>query len=149
VDYEASLLGSVVIGRRVGGLAKVGSVAYLYDWLDVGDVAGEAQAFLNRIEEAVTLFREAPAQHVALMKKAMQIDTSWEPAARSYLRMYRYGFLMRRWWSEKSRPAPSVAHFLKGLNRDEIEIFRDFFSPAWGTSLDRELRAVLDQYRNT
>lgn len=145
VDYEASLLGSVVIGRRVGGLAKVDAVAYLYDWLDVGDVAGEAHAFLNRIKEAVTLLRTAPTQHVALMQKAMQIDTSWEPAARSYLRMYRYGFLVRRWWAEKSRPVPSVLRFLKGLSSDEIEIFREFFSPVWGPSLDWELRAILDQ----
>jgi len=145
VDYEASLLGSVVIGRRVGGLAKVDSVAYLYDWLDVGDVAGEAQAFLTRLEEAVTLLRNSPAAHAALMRRAMQIDTSWEPAARSYLRMYRYGFLVRSWWAEKSRAAPSALRFLKGLNRDETEILRAFFSPVWGPVWDWELKAILDQ----
>lgn len=148
VDYEASLLGSVVIGRRIGGLAKVADVAYLYDWLDVGDVAGEAEVFLSRIKAAVTLFCKEPARHLALMQKAMKIDTSWEPAARSYLRMYRYGFLVRRWWEEKSRPAPSARRFLNGLDNVDTEILRDFFSPVWGHSFDRELRAILDQDRS-
>ncbi len=143
VDYEASLLGSVVIGRRVGGLAKVDPVAYLYDWLDVGDVAGEAQALLSRIEAAVTLYRKEPSKHRALMKKAMQIDTSWEPAVRDYLRMYRYGFLVRRWWKEKSRAAPSAQRFLDGLDSEETRIFSDFFSPVWGDSWDWKLDAIL------
>jgi len=145
VDYEASLLGSIVIGRRIGGLAKVAPVAYLYDWLDVGDVAGEANAFLNRIKEAVTLYRKEPSKHLTLMQKAMRIDTSWEPAARVYLRMYRYGLLVRRWWEEKSRAKPSASRFLKGLDLVETGIFNDFFSPVWGDTWDWELRAMLDQ----
>ncbi len=145
VDYEASLLGSVVIGRRIGGLAKVDPVAYLYDWLDVGDVDGEAYVFLDRIKEAVTHYRKDPAKHLTLMQKAMQIDTSWQPAARNYLRMYCYGFLVRRWWEEKSRPIPSARRFLQSLNAAEDIIFRDFFSPVWGDSWDWELKALLDE----
>ena len=47
VDYEASLLGNIVIGRATGGLTKVRHCAYLYDWLDISDRAGEAAAFFG------------------------------------------------------------------------------------------------------
>jgi starch synthase len=144
VDYEASLLGSIVIGRCVGGLAKVASVAYLYEWLDQGDVKGEADAFLNQIKKAVTLYRQNPSAHRALIQKAMAIDTSWAPSALTYLRMYRYGFLIRRWWHEKSRPAPSAAMFISRLEKSEIELLKDFFSPVWGDQWDLELQAILE-----
>lgn len=143
VDYEASLLGTVVIGRRIGGLAKVDPVAYLYDWLDVGDVAGEANAFLSQIKTAVTLFRQNGTEHQFLMQKAMDIDTSWESAARNYLRMYRYGLLIRRWWQEKSHSMPNTAEFAAKLDVFELNILLDFFSPVWGDQFDWELREIL------
>jgi starch synthase len=148
VDYEASLLGTIVIGRRVGGLSKVAHVAYLYDWLDVGDVAGEAEAFLSRIRKAVTAFRDHPQKHVELMRNAMEIDASWEPAARTYLRIYRFGHLIRRWWSEKGHPVPDAENFLKGLNFKELMLFQDFFSPIWGDQWDWELGKILSRRKN-
>ncbi len=148
VDYEASLLGTIVIGRRVGGLAKIADVAYLYDWLDVGDVAGEALAFLSQLKKAVSCFREHPRAHRHLMQQAMQIDTSWEPAARTYLRMYRYGLLVRNWWRAKSLPRPDAKAFWTGLTPDEKSIFKDFFSPVWGDQWDADLAAILETVRN-
>ena len=58
VDYEASLLGNVVIGRATGGLTKVRHCAYLYDWLDISDRAGEAAAFFGQIAAAITTYRQ-------------------------------------------------------------------------------------------
>jgi hypothetical protein len=74
----------------------------------------------------------------------MAIDTSWAPSALTYLRMYRYGFLIRRWWHEKSRPAPSAAMFISRLEKSEIELLKDFFSPVWGDQWDLELQAILE-----
>ncbi len=148
VDYEASLLGTIVIGRRIGGLAKVADVAYLYDWLDVGDVAGEAITFLSQMKKAVTYFRGHPHAHRNMIQKAMQIDTSWEPAARTYLRMYLYGLLMRNWWHAKSLPSPDAKSFWAGLNPDEKSIFQDFFSPIWGDQWDFDLADILEIVKN-
>lgn len=145
VDYEACLLGSVVIGRRIGGLAKVARVAYLYEWLDEGDIPREADAFLAQIKKAVLIYRKQPSRHLTLMKEAMKIDTSWESAARTYLRMYRYGLLIRRWWDEKSRRSPNTMSFVAKLDAVEIELLKDFFSPVWGDQWDRELQKTLEK----
>lgn len=144
VDYEASLLGTIVIGRRIGGLSKVADVAYLYDWLDVGDVAGETEAFLSQIVTAVNVYREQPQKHAVLMQRAMKIDTSWEPAARTYLRVYRFGHLIRRWWEEKSHPAPDALSFVKSLDSTELGIIKAFFSPVWGDQWDWELERIIN-----
>ncbi|HXV99107.1 MAG TPA: glycogen/starch synthase, partial [Anaerolineae bacterium] len=57
VDYEASLLGNIVIGRAIGGLVKVRHCAYLYEWLDISDRAGEANAFFWQIKAAIDAYR--------------------------------------------------------------------------------------------
>jgi glycosyltransferase involved in cell wall biosynthesis len=53
VDYEASLVGNIVIGRATGGLTKVRPCAYLYEWLDISDRAGEANALFWQIKAAI------------------------------------------------------------------------------------------------
>src|SRR5262249_5303550 len=49
VDYEAALVGNVPICRATGGLVKVRHCGYLYDWLDISDWYGEANAFFQKI----------------------------------------------------------------------------------------------------
>jgi glycogen synthase len=88
VDFEASLLGTVVIGRATGGLTKVRRCAYLYEWLDVGDRAGEGHAFFWQIKTAIDTFRHAPERHAALVRAAMAIDASWDRSAAQYVEMY-------------------------------------------------------------
>src|SRR5256712_5698943 len=88
VDYEASLLGNVVIGRATGGLTKVRHCAYLYEWLDISDRAGEAAAFFGQIQAAMTTYRHQPARHAEMVRMAMAIDASWEYSARQYVEMY-------------------------------------------------------------
>jgi len=144
VDYEASLLGNIVIGRATGGLAKVRHCAYLYEWLDIGDRAGEAAAFFDQITAAIATYRGNPARHTAMLRAAMAIDASWEYAARQYIDMYRYGLLARRWYTARQK---LIAHFTRALAH-ERELFAAFFMPGrqeYGDRCDGELRAALDQ----
>src|SRR5207253_1885434 len=101
VDYEASLLGNIVIGRATGGLTKVRHCAYLYEWLDISDRAGEATAFFGQIAAAMHTYRGNPARHAALVRAAMAINASWEYAARQYVDMYRYGLLAKQWYKAR------------------------------------------------
>src|SRR4029077_14578964 len=94
VDYEASLLGNVVIGRATGGLTKVRHCAYLYEWLYISDRAGEAAAFCAQIATAINTYRHDPTRHTAYIQMAMAINASWEYSARQYVDMYRYGLLV-------------------------------------------------------
>ena len=48
---------TLVIGRATGGLTKVRHCAYLYDWLDISDRAGEAAAFYAQIATAIATYR--------------------------------------------------------------------------------------------
>jgi glycogen synthase len=133
VDYEATLLGNIVVGRRTGGLAKVAHCAYLYDWLDVSDPVGEAGAFFARILEAIHAFREAHPHHLELMRRAMTIDASWQASADTYLRLYRYGFLAKRW--QRARLG-LLRNFHESLG-DERGLFAEFFAPGRGEHSDR------------
>jgi glycogen synthase len=144
VDYEASLLGNIVIGRATGGLTKVRHCAYLYDWLDISDRAGEAAAFFGQIAAAITTYRQHPALHTELVQMAMAIDASWQHSAQQYVDMYRYGFLTKRWYKERQK---LVKNFTQKLARQR-ELFATFFMPGrqeYGDRLDWELRAALDR----
>ena len=142
VDYEASLLGNVVVGRRTGGLAKVGHCAYLYEWLDVGDRGGESGAFFDRIRVAVDVYRGDKPRHDDLVKTAMAIEASWDKSADLYVQMYRFGFLMRRWQEKR---AQWISKFIEKLG-DERELFSNFFHPGdapFGESYNWQLRHAL------
>jgi glycogen synthase len=143
VDYEASLLGNIVIGRATGGLTKVRHCAYLYDWLDISDRFGEAVAFFGQIAAALTTYRQHPALHTELIHMAMAIDASWQHSAQQYVDMYRYGFLTKQWYKERQK---LVQNFTQKLARQR-ELFATFFMPGrqeYGDRLDWELRAALD-----
>jgi len=144
VDYEASLLGNIVVGRATGGLTKVRHCAYLYDWLDISDRAGEAAAFFGQIAAAISTYRHSPARHTELIHTAMAIDASWQHSARQYIDMYCYGFLTKQWYKERQK---LVADFAQKLARQR-ELFAAFFMPGrqeYGDRLDWELRAALDR----
>jgi starch synthase len=142
VDYEASLLGTLVIGRRTGGLAKVNQFAYLYDWLDIGDRKGEATAFLEQIEIALDVYRNYPDSHRGMVRKAMNIDAGWRKSAAQYLRIYRYGMLVKQW--EKERLALDYnAEESAGRLALEEPLFATLFSPVWDAELDLELESAL------
>jgi glycogen synthase len=144
VDYEASLLGNVVIGRATGGLTKVRHCAYLYEWLDISDRAGEAAAFLTQLQQAISTYRLQPTRHTALMQAAMAIPASWEYSAAQYLAMYRYGCLVKDWQASRRQ---LVADFLHDLDT-ERETFTAFFMPGqqeYSDHLDWELRAALER----
>src|SRR6185503_439626 len=68
VDYEASLLGNIVIGRATGGLTKVRHCAYLYEWLDISDRVGEVNAFLGQIRAAIDTYRYNQPMHAQLIR---------------------------------------------------------------------------------
>jgi glycogen synthase len=125
VDYEASLVGNVVIGRLTGGLAKVRHCAYLYDWLDTGDRAGESHAFFQKIREAIDVYRHNAPAHMELVKRAMAINSSWDSSASQYIEMYRYGLLAKKWQAERHKLIEKFARTLK----KERELFDNFFVP--------------------
>lgn len=142
VDYESSLLGNLVIGRATGGLTKVSDCAYLYEWLDISDPAGEADAFFRKIKDAIDTYRHSPSRHQELVRTAMEIDASWDTSAAQYVNMYRYGLLMKRWHTERRK---LIQKFTKAL-KEERSIFSEFFIPArqeYGDTFDRELKKLL------
>ncbi len=142
VDYEASLLGTLVIGRLTGGLAKVNSCAYLYDWLDVSDRAGEAAAFFGKIKEAINVYRHDSGRHWALIKTAMSLDVSWDRSAGQYVQMYRYGLLLKKWHLERQK---LLHRFTKSL-KDDRALFAEFFMPAeepYADDFDWQLKEAL------
>src|SRR5262245_44452045 len=144
VDYEASLLGNIVIGRATGGLTKVRHCAYLYEWLDISDRAGEAAAFFGQIAAAIATYRHNPSGHTALMRAAMAINASWEYSARQYIDLYRYGLLAKQWYKERQK---LIAHFTRALAQ-ERELFTTFFTPGqqeYSDRLDWELKIALDK----
>lgn len=142
VDYEASLLGNIVIGRATGGLTKVSHCAYLYDWLDISDRTGEAGAFFSRITAAIDNYRRHPEWHRTLMRTAMNIDASWDTSAAQYLGMYRYGFLMKQWHAKRKS---LISDFTGSLAKD-LETFAAFFIPGkdeYGDAFDWQLKKAL------
>lgn len=139
VDYESSLLGNVVIGRATGGLTKVAHCAYLYQWLDISDPAGEAGAFLGQIRSAIDTYRGAPDRHLEMVRSAMAIDASWDASAAAYVKMYRFGFLTKEWKSERRK---LVRRFTESLEED-LHMFMEFFIPGlgeYGDAFDWELK---------
>lgn len=142
VDYEASLVGNVVIGRATGGLTKVRHCAYLYEWLDISDRAGEARAFFGQVRAAIDTYRHAPERHTELLRTAMAIDASWDNSATQYINMYHYGHLAKQWLAERRK---LVERFAKSLKQNR-EIFAEFFIPGqqeYGDRLDWSLRSRL------
>ena len=143
VDYEASLLGNVVIGRATGGLTKVSHCAYLYHWLDISDRAGEAQAFFEQIKAAIDTYRHNPPRHAELMRTAINIDASGDRSAAQYVDMYRYGLLSKKWRHERQK---LIENFIKSLKTDD-ELFAKFFIPGrqeYGDTFDWELKDALE-----
>ncbi len=133
VDYEASLVGNIVIGRATGGLTKVRRCAYLYEWLDIGDRAGEANAFWWQIKAAVDTYRHNPAHHAHLIQTAMTLDTSWHVSADQYVEMYRYGLSVKQWQAKRSQ---LIATFARSLKQEQT-IFAKFFAAGQQEYRDR------------
>jgi hypothetical protein len=80
-----------------------------------------------------------------MMRKAMAIDASWEDSARQYVEMYRYGFLVKQWYTKRQQ---LIADFTHELTPEQHEIFATFFMPGrqeYGDRCDWELRAALDR----
>ncbi|MCG3208843.1 MAG: Glycogen synthase [Anaerolineae bacterium] len=144
VDYEASLVGNVVIGRATGGLTKVRHCAYLYDWLDVSDRYGEANAFFWQVKAAIDTYRLNPTHHTYLVQTAMNIDASWDKSAAKYIEMYRYGFLTKQWLAARQRLLTDFGATLG----DDRQLFSEFFLPGHGEyadPFDWALRHTLDK----
>lgn len=142
VDYEASLLGNIVIGRATGGLTKVAHCAYLYEWLDMRDHVGEADAFFQQIHQAIATYRHDPERHRALIDTAMRIDASWDTSALHYLHMYQYGLLNKRWQAERRQ---FLERFAAGLG-PQRQMFTEFFLPGhpeYSAAWDRDLYKLL------
>jgi glycogen synthase len=143
VDYEASLLGNIVVGRATGGLTKVRHCAYLYDWLDISDRPGEAGAFFTRIKAAIDNYRQLPEEHARLLHLAMGINASWDISAGQYVDMYHYGVLVKKWQAERQK---LVERFARSLKNDG-NLFSEFFIPGeeeFGDTFDWQLKEFLD-----
>jgi starch synthase len=142
VDYEASLVGNIVIGRATGGLTKVRHCAYLYEWLDISDRAGEAHTFWWQIKQAIDDYRHNPGRHSFLLRTAMSLDASWDASAAQYVAMYRYGQLVKQWQAKRHQ---LVESFTRSLKNDQ-QTFADFFAPGhqeYADHLDWELKHLL------
>ncbi|MBW2704480.1 MAG: glycogen/starch synthase [Deltaproteobacteria bacterium] len=145
VDYEASLLGNVVIARATGGLTKVRHCAYLYDWLDLSDEAGEADAFFQQIMTAMDTYRHAADWHEDLKRKAMAIDASWDRSAEQYIDLYQFGQANLAW---QQRRQDLLKKQIAALGKDKT-LFTDFFRPAleeYSDTLDWQLKTELDKF---
>ena len=138
VDYEASLLGNVVIAHRTGGLAKIEHCGYLYDWLDKADEAGEANAFFEQARRAIDTYRGDPSRHSEMVLRAMEIDAGWASSAEQYIRLYRYGLLFRE-WNKKRETLLTVADRYAGTLLKKEELFGRLFSPVHQDVIDFRL----------
>jgi glycogen synthase len=138
VDYEAALLGTVVIARRTGGLAKMKRCGYLYEWLDEGDPQGEARAFGELVIQALETRRDRPWEHRTRVMASMAVDASWDRSADQYLDLYQYGLRAVAWRRERQA---LLEGFVEGLG-DDRERFERWFAPArepWADPYDWEL----------
>lgn len=124
-DYEAALLGTIPICRATGGLTKIRHCGYLYDWLDIGDWAGEVSAFFGTVRRAIEVFRHDHGRHRQLIELAMGTDTSWDRSAAQYVELYRYGLLAKRWLAARGG---DPRRFIEELG-DQRELFARFFAP--------------------
>ncbi len=138
VDYEASLLGNVVIARRTGGLAKMQGCGYLYDWLDEGDPQGEARVFGELVVHALETRRDRPWEHRTKLMASMAVDASWDSSADVYLDLYLHGLQSLAWRRARRE---LLAGFVDELGPDHARFTR-LFAPAlepWADPLDWEL----------
>ena len=145
VDYEASLVGNLVIGRATGGLTKVRQCAYLYEWLDISDRAGEANALWWQIKAAIDNYRHNPAHHAYLIHTAMTLNTSWDASAGQYVEMYRYALLFKQWRAKRQQLLES---FTRSLKSDRA-LFSEFFAPGqqeYSDWYDWELKRFLAEH---
>jgi glycogen synthase len=146
IDYEASLMGNVVIGNNIGGVTKVRNCAHLYEWYDVNNMAGEANILFQQITVAVDNYRKNPTQHANMMRAAMSLQVSWDDAALRYIDMYRYGLLNKRWQQERQN---IINQFIERLGDDKAAFTR-FFMPdqqAGSDNLDWQLKHTLDKIK--
>jgi glycogen synthase len=138
VDYEASLLGTVVIARRTGGLAKMERCGYLYEWLDEGDPAGEARAFGESVIQALEVRRDRPWEHRTRIMASMALDASWDRSADQYIELYLHGLQAAAWRRERRA---LIDRFVGELGDDRARFAR-WFAPAqepWSDLFDWEL----------
>lgn len=142
VDYEASLLGNVVIAHRTGGLAKMECCGYLYEWLDEADHEGETIAFFDQIRQALDTYRHDPQRHGELLRRAMSVDAHWSKSAAQYLAVYRYGLLLEEWAKKREALLEAVDGYADRLVQKE-PLARSLFSPFRSDVLDRRLADAL------
>ncbi len=142
VDYEASLLGNVVIAHRTGGLAKMDCCGYLYDWLDQADYDGETIAFFDQIRQAIDTYRHDPTAHRELVLRAMSVDAHWLKSAGQYVAVYRYGILLDDWDRKRDSLLRSTDAFAKKLVEKE-PLVRSLFAPFRSDILDQWLSDAL------
>jgi starch synthase len=129
VDYESALLGTIVIGRQTGGLAKVREFSFLYRWDDMADTAGEREKLLATTFEALMVFSQDPHRLYEMRRAGMEYDASWRQSATQYLRMYQAGRMVRRFLEHIDR---QIDRFAKDCDRAETRLLRDFLQAGSG-----------------
>ncbi len=142
VDYEAVLLGTIVIGRLTGGLAKVRDFSFMYDWYDTSDEPGELDALYAKTAEALTTYRDKPDEILHMRKAGMTIDGSWHRSATQYLRMYQYGILVSE---NEQRLRQASSEFLKTRGGEDVEALRLFLNAGTGQQTNLASQRLLDQ----
>ncbi len=141
-DYEASMLGSIVIGQAIGGLNKVRDCAYLYEWNGTNGRKGEADILFEQIKLAIDNFRQNKEYHIKLMSAAMAVESSWDASASQYIEMYRYGLLNKKWHQQRQSV---IDQFINSLGEDKA-MFSKFFVPverSTNEDLDWQLKESL------
>jgi hypothetical protein len=126
-------VGNIVIGRAIGGLVKVRHCAYLYEWLDISDRGGEANAFFGQIKAAVDNYRHNRTHHDYLIRLAMAINSSWDASTAQYVEMYRYGLLTKEWHANRRK---LIDQFIRNLKKEQA-LFAEFFYPGNQEYTDR------------
>lgn len=143
-DWEAALVGTLPICHATGGLTKIRHCGWLYEWLDIGDWWGEADAFFAVIQQALALYRGDPQAHRARMRAGMRTDTRWDEPAAQYVALYRTGVWLKRW---RAQSAGLAGRFLDELGPSR-ETLRRLLAPESAAFPDPYLpllRALLAQ----
>lgn len=143
VDYESVLLGTIVIGRLTGGLAKVRDFSFMYEWYELADQQGEQETLLVKTAEAISTFRDDPQKILEMRRAGMAIDGSWRRSATDYLHMYQYGTLMQQC---HAGVRARIEQFVEDCSSDETELLRQFSHPGTGQHrnvISSDLRARL------
>ncbi|MBN2475422.1 MAG: glycogen/starch synthase [Pirellulales bacterium] len=146
VDYESVLLGTIVIGRLTGGLAKVSDFSFLYEWFEPADEQGEMDALFTKTAEAISAFRDQPDRILDMRRRGMAIDGSWRRSATQYLQMYQYGQVMQRC---KAALRQRAAEFLQQCPAEEVNCLRQLLDAGSGrqhSALSADLRCLLDAF---